>query len=139
MGDQGRAYDTYSPQLCEKMRALISQAQVITPNLTEALLLLYGKEEMEKKWASLLQLSGKEYLKEIESLGSRLHEQYQVPGIVITGVDDQDGEMEQIGNLIWENNEETWVFSWRKQEAAILAQAIFLHLFYVVGWCRKSA
>ena len=47
MGDQGRAYDIYSPQLCEKMRALISQAQVITPNLTEALLLLYGKEEKE--------------------------------------------------------------------------------------------
>ena len=111
MGDQGRAYDIYSPQLCEKMRTLISKAKVITPNLTEALLLLYGKEEMEKKWESLLQLSGKEYQKEIEALGSRLHEQYQVPGIVITGVDDQDGEIKQIGNLIWEKGKETWVFS----------------------------
>ena len=58
-----------------------------------------------------MQLSGKEYQKEIEALGSRLHEQYQVPGIVITGVDDQDGEIKQIGNLIWEKGKETWVFS----------------------------
>lgn len=111
MGDQGRAYDIYSPQLCEKMRALISQAQVITPNLTEALLLLYGKEEMEKKWLSLQQLSGRAYLKEIEKLGGMLHERYQVPGIVITGVDDQQEEKQQIGNLIWENGKETWIFS----------------------------
>ena len=111
MGDDGIKYDMFTPKLLEKMNALVGEADIITPNLTEALLLLYGKEEMEKKWASLLQLSGKEYLKEIESLGSRLHEQYQVPGIVITGVDDQDGEIKQIGNLIWENNEETWVFS----------------------------
>ena len=111
MGDQGRAYNIYSPQLCEKMRALISQAQVITPNLTEALLLLYGKEEMEKKWLSLQQLSGRAYLEEIEKLGGMLHERYQVPGIVITGVDDQQEEKQQIGNLIWENGKETWIFS----------------------------
>ena len=111
MGDQGRAYDIYSSQLCEKMRALISQAQVITPNLTEALLLLYGKEEMEKKWLSLQQLSGRAYLEEIEKQGGMLHERYQVPGIVITGVDDQQEEKQQIGNLIWENGKETWIFS----------------------------
>nr|WP_294525361.1 pyridoxamine kinase [uncultured Blautia sp.] len=111
MGDQGRAYDIYSDQLCEKMRILAAKAQVITPNLTEALLLLYGKEEMEKKWVSLQQLSGEAYLKEIEKLGSMLHEQYQVPGIVITGVDYQEGTGWQMGNLIWEKGKETWVFS----------------------------
>lgn len=37
MGDQGNVYRTYSEELCEKMRTLVQQATVITPNLTEAL------------------------------------------------------------------------------------------------------
>ena len=40
MGDQGKVYKTYSEELCEKMRILVQHATVITPNITEALLLL---------------------------------------------------------------------------------------------------
>ena len=49
MGDRGEAYKTFSETLCEKMWELVLHANVITPNLTEALLLLYGKEGMEKQ------------------------------------------------------------------------------------------
>ena len=52
MGDQGAVYKTYSSALCEKMRTLVRKADVITPNLTEALLLLYGEEEMKKRMGS---------------------------------------------------------------------------------------
>ena len=58
MGDNGNAYGIYTEGLREKMLQLVGNAHVITPNLTEALLLLYGKEGMEKRYASLLELDG---------------------------------------------------------------------------------
>ena len=36
MGDGGKPYRTYTPQLCDKMAELSTYADVITPNLTEA-------------------------------------------------------------------------------------------------------
>ena len=47
MGDHGRPYRTYTPELCARMRELAAQADVITPNQTEAALLL------EEDYASL--------------------------------------------------------------------------------------
>ena len=35
MGDYGRLYETYTPSLCEKMKALVRYADILTPNLTE--------------------------------------------------------------------------------------------------------
>lgn len=40
MGDQGLVYKTYTPAMCEGMKRLAEAADVITPNLTEAALLL---------------------------------------------------------------------------------------------------
>lgn len=40
MGDHGAAYRTCTPDLCRKLSALADSADVITPNLTEAALLL---------------------------------------------------------------------------------------------------
>lgn len=40
MGDHGRVYQTYTPAMCEGMARLAALADVITPNLTEAALLL---------------------------------------------------------------------------------------------------
>lgn len=39
MGDNGERYPTFSPALCDRIRELALQADVITPNLTEACLL----------------------------------------------------------------------------------------------------
>ena len=35
MGDYGKLYETYTPTLCEKMKALVHYADILTPNLTE--------------------------------------------------------------------------------------------------------
>lgn len=43
MGDGGRPYRTYTPDMCRAMGELAALADVITPNLTEAALLL-GEE-----------------------------------------------------------------------------------------------
>ena len=40
MGDSGKRYKTYTPQMCECMAQLVAVADVITPNLTEASILL---------------------------------------------------------------------------------------------------
>ena len=51
MGDDGLVYKTYTPDMCRSMKRLCSGAHIITPNLTEACILLeeaYPEREMEK-------------------------------------------------------------------------------------------
>lgn len=62
MGDNGKLYPTIDKKIVEKMRELVSKADIITPNLTEAMYLLgktYSKsiEENEVK-NILMELSG---------------------------------------------------------------------------------
>ncbi len=40
MGDDGKSYKTYTPEMCRRMGSLAAEADLITPNLTEAALLL---------------------------------------------------------------------------------------------------
>lgn len=112
LGDRGMVYGMYTEGLCEKMRILAGCADVITPNLTEALLLLYGKEGMEEQWRLLEQNKGPDRLSRIGEIGSRLKEQFSVRAAVITGVDHQEpGQPLQIGNLVCENDSCCWVFA----------------------------
>jgi pyridoxine kinase len=55
MGDYGKLYDSYTDDLCCEMRQLLSYADVITPNLTEACQLL-GMPYPEKGSVSARQL-----------------------------------------------------------------------------------
>lgn len=64
MGDHGHPYRTCTPDLCARMDALAAGADVITPNLTEAALLL-GEAYQEKpdratvrSWLERLSLGG---------------------------------------------------------------------------------
>ena len=57
MGDAGKLYSTYTPEMQEQMKTLIRKADIITPNYTEACFLLgepyqeegCGRDKM-KKW-----------------------------------------------------------------------------------------
>ena len=40
MGDYGKLYASYTDEMCEKMKALLALADIVTPNLTEACRLL---------------------------------------------------------------------------------------------------
>ncbi len=40
MADHGKVYPTYTPELCEAMSALAADADILTPNLTEAAIIL---------------------------------------------------------------------------------------------------
>lgn len=57
MGDNGKIYTTYTPELCEKMRHLTELADIITPNITEACILAkkaYRGEEISEDFAKKL-------------------------------------------------------------------------------------
>lgn len=64
MGDWGKPYRTYTPDLCRRMGELAEHADVITPNLTEAAILLgeeYDPAPDEAKicqWLERLSLNG---------------------------------------------------------------------------------
>ena len=111
MGDNGRDYGIYTEGLREKMLQLVGNAHVITPNLTEALLLLYGKEGMEKRYASLLELDGRKRLEQIGKIGEQLKKEYGLQAAVITGVESQaELCVHQMGNLVVENGHSSWCF-----------------------------
>ena len=42
MGENGRAYPTYTAEMCEKMSHLVEFADILTPNVTEACMLTRG-------------------------------------------------------------------------------------------------
>lgn len=62
MGDYGQVYKTYTPEMCEGMKRLARLADVITPNLTEAALLLdlpFGELPSPRETVERLSLDGK--------------------------------------------------------------------------------
>jgi pyridoxine kinase len=78
MGDHGRAYRTITPQHCEEMKELLTMADIITPNITEACLLT-GAAYRESGWTA----------EELKELTEKLHSMGP-DKIVITGMQDGD-------------------------------------------------
>lgn len=109
MGDNGEEYPIYTEALCEKMRFLVRRATVITPNLTEALLLLYGAQRAHVLWKELSLMDEERLLKFTESTGKELSKEFDTE-VVITGIDLPARENhKKIGNLICKDGVQTWV------------------------------
>lgn len=109
MGDNGEEYPIYTEALCEKMRFLVRRATVITPNLTEALLLLYGAQRAHVLWKELSLMDEERLLKFTESIGKELSKEFDTE-VVITGIDLPARENHQeMGNLICKDGVQTWV------------------------------
>lgn len=89
MGDHGRPYATCTPELCSQMKDLITHADIVTPNLTEACILT-GTAFHASGWKK----------REIEALAGALHD--MGPGrVVITGI--RQGEY--IANFVSDRQE----------------------------------
>lgn len=78
MGDHGTAYRTCTPELCWGMRVLAENADVITPNLTEAALLL------DRPYEEIRQSDAYEVVRRL-SLGGRR-------SVVLTGYSSESGQ-----------------------------------------------
>lgn len=111
MGDNGEEYPIYSEELCSYMRRLCRKASLITPNLTEALLLLYGQIEAREKFALLAKMKARDFREEVEKIGKKLALEFETEA-VITGIDlvSETGEV-LIANLICRAEDVEWVLS----------------------------
>ncbi len=67
MGDNGKLYDSLGLEMVEAMRRLIASARIITPNYTEACLLLAEKQEKEPDKQKIIH-----QLKTLSGLGPEL-------------------------------------------------------------------
>lgn len=87
MGDHGRVYQTYTPAMCEGTAQLARHADVITPNLTEAALLLgISYEELP-----LGEAGCREIVERLSMEGTR--------SVVLTGASTAEG---QIGAMCYD-------------------------------------
>lgn len=94
MGDMGDLYKMYTSHLLERMRALVKQATIITPNITECCLLtgipyekLHNYHEEES------------FMKAVEEAGQVLHAQTGAQ-VIITGVTSSYTEKPSISNVV---------------------------------------
>lgn len=85
MGDGGKAYPTYTREMCSRMSELVAVADIITPNLTEASILL-GEEYPTSPMRSS---EVKSWLVRLSKQGAKI--------VVITSVNLADGGMSTIG------------------------------------------
>ncbi len=85
MGDDGKSYATYTGELCKRMSELVAVADIITPNLTEAAILLGEKYPA----APLRNSEARSWLVRLAEQGAKI--------VVITSVDLADGGMHTIG------------------------------------------
>jgi pyridoxine kinase len=79
MGDGGAVYDSVSPDTCAGIRRLVAKANIITPNLTEAAILL-GEKNIPDDRHELLN-----WAKRLCGLGPAM--------AVITGIDHSEGRL----------------------------------------------
>lgn len=94
MGDGGKRYRTYDEKLCQRMSELVSAADIITPNVTEASLLL----GIPYPTMPLTVRETKQILVKLSAKGPKT--------VVITGVVMADGEVCNVGydsehNAFW--------------------------------------
>ncbi len=80
MGDLGKIYDTYTPQLVEKMKELAFNADVITPNLTECCLLTGTDYETFLEYEK-----DRNFLEHIERMARPLLKS-KIGTIIVTGI-----------------------------------------------------
>jgi pyridoxine kinase len=85
MGDDGKSYATYTGELCKRMGELVEVADIITPNITEAAILL-GEEYPSMPLGSS---DAKSWLVRLSGQGERT--------VVITSVNLAGGGMHTIG------------------------------------------
>lgn len=105
MGDRGKVYATYTPEMCGGMRTLVSKASIVTPNITEACLLTdtaYPGESPDRDTVKML-------AEKVGEMGPRY--------IVVTGI--QEGR--QITSLAYDKEERThYIYSVERTEMPLM-------------------
>lgn len=85
MGDDGKLYSTYSPQMQQQMRLLVQKADIITPNFTEACFLL--GESYQAPFPEIDRIE--DWLSRLSDMGP--------PVVIITGIPVEEGKIVNAG------------------------------------------
>lgn len=93
MGDHGKVYSTYNQEMVNKMSELIKHADIITPNFTEACLLLKREYISENLDINTL----KEFLKELSNIGPNV--------VILTGIQSSNNEF---ANLCYDKTKDEY-------------------------------
>ncbi len=94
MGDDGRTYKNFSVELLQTIREMVKEADIITPNLTELILLA------DKNPEDIMKLRGDKLLGEISSLSMAVGgDRGKI--VAVTGIPME--ESDEVGNFILEN------------------------------------
>jgi pyridoxine kinase len=99
MGDYGRVYRTYTPSMCRQMVRLAAQADLITPNFTEACILL--DEPYENRPVS--QTQQMDWLRRLSQGGRR--------SVILTGI----CQGENLGAACFDRETQEVSFAFRKK------------------------
>lgn len=99
MGDDGEVYPNFGQKLCEKIKELTFEADIITPNLTECCILtgVSYEEIMTYK-------DSENFLDKIAEVGKKLMTG-RVKQVVITGIHYSEGEKNLLVNVILDGEE----------------------------------
>ncbi len=95
MGDDGRTYKNFSTDLLHTIREMTKEADIITPNLTELILLADENPE------SVMKLRGEKLVDEILQMSMKVSDD-QGKIIAVTGIPME--EEDEVGNFILENS-----------------------------------
>ncbi|MGN0507476.1 MAG: pyridoxamine kinase [Lachnospiraceae bacterium] len=87
MGDHGKLYSVFTPAMCEQMKLLAAEADILTPNLTEACILA-GFDYKEGDWseADLKELAVRLYALGELSVDNRTSKKSRFRQIVVSGI-----------------------------------------------------
>lgn len=94
MGDNGRIYSSYTQEMCDDMRRLLADADVLTPNLTEAC------ELLGRPYRTSCDLSDDDFSDMAKALADKGPQ-----GVVLTGIH----RGSYIGNFIYDHGQTSWV------------------------------
>lgn len=97
MGDYGVKYDTYTEEMCEKMKMLVSMSDIITPNLTECCILTDTAYRDDIDYTDVRKMAEK-----LSGMGP--------DKIVITGIERKD----YINNFVYEKGKEEKIIKSKK-------------------------
>lgn len=99
MGDDGKVYPNFAEKLCEKIKQLTLEADIITPNLTECCI-LSGED-----YGELMQhQNSPDFLDRIAAVGKKLITG-NVKQVVVTGIHWNEDEEKILVNVILDGNE----------------------------------
>lgn len=104
MGDNGEAYKLFTPALLDRMKALVREADVITPNVTECCLLTGTSYEKISRYTT-----ERDFLKAIEEAGQQLQHMTEAQ-VIVTGVQPPRNGATFIGNMCFDGTTTSYGF-----------------------------